>query len=155
LERSFARHLLTAEARQTLTGWLGSLPGHAHDAGRGQKLAGELEGLLAPEPAPTDQLPPALTYERTANRAFEVAYWEAIADLSTGQFVNKNNADCILDPATQAALSHHDRDLERMGDYLLERHRQAIREHGMEGQALAGELPFVWRTEYNFSWMGG
>jgi hypothetical protein len=155
LDRSFARQLLTTETQQTLNEWLSSLPGKAHDAERAKKFVGELEKMIAPETKPANQPPPSLTYERTANRAFEVAYWDAIADLSTGQFVNKNNADCIIDPATQAALSHHDRDLERMGDLLLERHNKAIRDAGMEGKALAGELPFVWKTEYNFSWMGG
>jgi hypothetical protein len=97
----------------------------------------------------------SLTFDQTAARAFEVAYWTAIADLSTGAFANKNNADCVLDLPTQKALRHPARDLDPLGDYLLARHRRLIDEHGMNGKAVAGDLPFRWETDLHYPWMGG
>ena len=110
-----------------------------------------------PAPAPTGKPKPptSLTFAHTATRAFEVAYWKTIAHLATGQFVNKNNADCVRDPITQASLAHHHRDLDALGDYLLAYYRKLIAKHGMTGKALAGDLPFHWRTDFDFSWMGG
>ena len=55
------------------------------------------------------------------------------------QFVDLIDAG---DPATQAALSHHGRDLEALGDHLLTLHRKAIAASGMTGRALPGDLPF-------------
>jgi hypothetical protein len=52
-------------------------------------------------------------------------------------------------------LSHHNRDLEHLGDYLIERHRESIAKAGLEGKALVGELPFEWRTDFDFSVFGG
>ena len=105
---------------------------------------------------PTRNFPaPSLTFARTARRSFETAYWKTISLLATGQYVNKDNADCVLDPLTQARLSHHHRDLEALGDYLLAYYRRTIEAAGMTGRALAGELPFRWQTEFNFSWWGG
>jgi hypothetical protein len=56
---------------------------------------------------------------------------------------------------TQRELTHHRRDLDRLGDYLLHRHRSAIAEAGMAGQAVCGELPFAWRTDFDFASFGG
>ena len=52
-------------------------------------------------------------------------------------------------------LTHFQRDLESLGDYLIKRHRQAIVEAGMEGEAVCGELPFHWQTDFDFSLFGG
>ncbi len=157
LPRSFARQLLTIPQKQTLTGWLHSLPEKARDREGCRQLAHELEELLEPnaEGASSKALLESLTYESTATREFEVTYWEHIAALSAGDFINKNNADCILDEATQRALKHHRRDLDPMGDYLLNYHTGKIAEHRMTGKALAGELPFQWRTDFTYGWMGG
>ena len=40
---------------------------------------------------------PSLTYDRTARRSYEKAYWQTIAKLATGRFKNKDNADCVFD----------------------------------------------------------
>src|SRR5207244_5691450 len=69
--------------------------------------------------------------------------------------LNKNNADCARDPATRAALTHHDRDLEPLGNYLLSYYAEAITAARMEGKALAGELPFSWQTDFDFTEFGG
>jgi hypothetical protein len=102
-----------------------------------------------------DPLPQPITYRYTANRAFEVAYWKTIAKLATGRFINKDNADCVRDPATQKLLKHKQRDLDTLGDWLLSHYRKLIARHGMRGKAIAGELPFQWRTDFDYPWMEG
>ncbi len=111
---------------------------------------------------PTLRAPlPSLTYERTARRSYEKAYWQTIAKLATGRFTNKDNADCVLDPQTAKRLAHCHRDLEALGDYLLAHYAKVAADHGymvpagMSGQVLVGELPFRWRTDFEFSWSGG
>ena len=71
------------------------------------------------------------------------------------RFVTKNNADCVLDKATQAALTHSRRDLDRMADYLLDYYAQLIAAQRMTDRVQIGELPFRWQTDYHFPWMGG
>src|SRR5262249_36032449 len=125
LPRPLARQMLHVDKHITLEGWLRSLPQKAKDSERARWLAGELRRLLEPEDTPIE-LPAALTYKRTATREFEVAYWDTIADLSTGTFLNKNNADCVTDDPTKEALHHHRRDLEPLGEYLLGYHSRII-----------------------------
>jgi hypothetical protein len=96
-----------------------------------------------------------LTYHRTANRRFEVAYWRTIARLATGRYVNKDNADCVRDQATQPMLKHYHRDLEALGDYLLDYYRRTIEKVGMSGKAVVGDLPFRWQTDLPYAWSGG
>ncbi len=53
-------------------------------------------------------------------------------------------------------VSHHHRDLEHLGDYLLERHRKTnFPGMDMEGKAICGELPFKWHTDFDFTAFGG
>ena len=78
-----------------------------------------------------------------------------MATLSSGRFPNRNNADCVRDPATRRARKHHRRDLEPLGDYLLARHTRAIAAAGMQGRALAGDLPFHWHTDFAYTWSDG
>jgi hypothetical protein len=158
--RSFARRLLTTDKRQTLDGWLDSLPARARDPGRARALADELRRRLEPEPprrrkAKRPRPAPSLTYRHTARRSFEVEYWKTIAFLSAGDYVNKNNADPVRDPATQAVHPHDQRDLEPLGAYLLTYYTQLIESAGLAGKALVGELPFRWQTEFHYPWMGG
>jgi hypothetical protein len=98
---------------------------------------------------------PSLTFSRTARRSFETAYWKTIALLAAGRYRNKDNADCVQDPDTQARLAHHDRDLEALGDFLLAEHRRAVAAAGMSGRAVVGEMPFRWQTDFPFAWSGG
>ncbi len=153
LPRSFARALLRIAKHETLEDWLATLPERASDAEAGHRLQREIEGRLASASEPVAPLP--LTYASTATRAFEEAYWTDIAFLAQGHYRNKDNADCVEDPVTQRHLEHHQRDLEHLGDYLIERHRQAIAQAGMEGKALVGELPFEWRTDFDYPLFGG
>ena len=88
-----------------------------------------------------------ITFPFTATRRFETHYWKTIARLAQGRFINKDNADLVLDRETQSALVHHHRDLERLGDYLIE-YYEAL-------PATCGWLPFHWQTDFDFPWSGG
>ena len=151
MRRSFARALLTAANDETLDQWLGALPARASAPDRGRRLAVELRAGLIEAPA---SLPESLTYHRSARRSFEVNFWRTIASLAEGVYLTTNNADCVLDQATQAHLVHHRRDLNLLGDHLLGHYRRLIKEAGLSG-ALVGDLPFRWRTDFDFDWMGG
>jgi hypothetical protein len=108
-----------------------------------------------PLPGKPGRPPDSLTYAYSARRPFEVAYWKAIATLAEGRFLNKNNADCVLDEATQGMLPYRDRHLDALGDMLLAYYRKKIGAANMSGKALAGDVPFRWRTDMDYSWMGG
>ena len=159
---------------QTLDEWLDALPARAADPARA--LAGRRVPGVEPRQAPVpprrtagtargrlDPRPPGLLrsgpFRKSTllrrERAFEVAFWNAMATLSSGRFPNRNNADCVRDSATRRALKHHRRDLEPVGDYLLARHTRAIAAAGMQGRALAGDLPFRWRTDFAYTWSDG
>jgi hypothetical protein len=160
LPPTFARQLLKTAKHETLDEWLDSLPARANDAQRGASLAADLRHRIAPLPrssrrpvAPSSRN--GMTLGSTARRSFEVAYWKTIAFLAHGDFRNKDNADCVLDKATQTALTHHHRDLEALGDYLIQYYGRHIKQAGLEKTAWAGEHAFGWRTEFDFSWWGG
>jgi hypothetical protein len=167
LPQGLARQLLTGPKDESLADWLASLPGRATDPLAAADLVAELrrliEGPVSPLPSGEGpgvrahgvKVPPSLTFPRTARRSFETAYWKTIAALATGRYRNKDNADCVHDPQTQARLAHHHRDLEALGDFLLAEHRRAVAAAGMTGRAVVGEMPFHWRTDFPFAWSGG
>jgi hypothetical protein len=157
LTRSLARQLLHVPKHETLDSWLDSLPDKARDPDLARLLVEKLRDCLVESLAKSEKgrKTKALTYQQTATREFEVAYWKNIATLTEGKYINKNNADCVRDSSTQKQLRHHHRDLEALGDYLLDYYRQVIKSHGMAKKALAGELPFRWDTDFDFSWSGG
>ena len=102
----FARQILMLPENKTLDEWLKSLPEISGNRERGQWLVGQLRALIEakrqPLPlSPRKQLPASLTFSHTARRSFEVQYWKDIVSLSAGEYINKANSDCILDPATQ------------------------------------------------------
>lgn len=164
--RSLARQVLRLPERETLESWLAALPEKSENKEGGEKLQHELERLFEPLrtsvlhaslpgiPAPPDS-PQAITYAYTSKRAFEEAWWNDILRLSNGEYINKNNADCVEDPPTLARLAHRHRDLELLGNYLLTRHRQAIAASSMSGKADCGELRFHWYTDFDFAAFGG
>jgi hypothetical protein len=160
LPRGFARALLTAPKPETLDDWLDYLETSANNRPSGRRLAEELKKIIEPESAPStktsaSRLTESLTYNRTACRWFETAYWRTIARLAHGKYINKDNADCVSDPISQSLLRHHHRDLEALGDYLLDYYRRLIEKYQMAGKAAVGDLPFQWRTDFNFPWSGG
>src|SRR5207244_12134411 len=52
-------------------------------------------------------------------------------------------------------LPYPGRQLDNVGDYLLAYYAKKIDSMRMSGKALLGEIPFRWRTDFDFSWMGG
>jgi hypothetical protein len=160
LSRAFARSSLSLPKHGSLEEWLESLPRLAQNSERGRRLQAELERTLEPVGSHAGfgkarRRAAPLTFKHTAKRSFEVKYWETIRVLAEGQFINKCNADCVHDSVTQPLLRHHHRDLEALGDYLLEHYHRAIAACGLKGKALAGELPFRWKTDFDFDLFGG
>ncbi len=164
LPRDMARWLLTLPKHETLDRWLESLPSRAVSPEVGRRVQELLGECLAPPAAKAKaaakakkraQPPKSLTFARTSKRSFEKAYWNLIASLATGQYINKDNADCVLDPATQAKLVHSGRDLEALGDHLLDYYRQLLKRMDMTDEVIVGEVPFRWTTQFPFPWMGG
>lgn len=151
LPRSFARHLLRIAKTESLDDWLNSLPERANVPKEGTRVQRAVQALLGPDAV----LPTSITYAATATRAYESAYWQDILTLAHGRYVNKDNADVVDDPATQKLITHPHRDLEPLGDYLIERHSQAIAAADMVGRAWVGDMPFRWQTDFDFRFFGG
>ena len=99
----------------------------------------EIVAAQPASPGKPGRPPDSLTYSYSARRPFEVAYWKAIASLAEGKFLNKNNADCVLDEATQRMLPYRERHLDRLADVLLAYYQKRIAAAKMSGKALAGE----------------
>jgi hypothetical protein len=155
LPRSLARQLLVPEGEHTLEAWLASLPDRSIDPPRGRRLVETLDRCLEPESGTGPEAPAGRTFAFTAKRAFEVRYWKKIALLSEGRFVNKCNADYVRDQPTEKLLDHLSRDLEPLGNYLLNYYRRAVARAGLTGKALVGDVPFQWQTDFDFMWMDG
>jgi hypothetical protein len=147
---NFARRIMGLDRKGADEHWLSHLP---------QQVATVIHAIVESSPAEVPEkrgrVPGSLTYAHTARRSFEVAYWKTIASLAETPLLNKNNADCDLDEASQRVLPYHERHLERLGDLLLAHYKHQIAEANMSGKAVAGEMPFRWRTDMDYSWMGG
>jgi Peptidase family M28 len=157
---TLARQILMLPGNRTIDAWLESLPEIAGNKEKGEMLASQLRDLIEYQkpilPIPERRrLPASLTFGHTALRSFEVQYWKNILHLSTGEYTNKANSDCILDSMTQRMLKHHHRDLDGLGNYLLTYYRRVIAECGMQEKVLVGDLPFRWKTDFDFDWWGG
>jgi hypothetical protein len=155
LPRSLARQLLLPEAEHSLETWLGSLPSRSMDPVRGLSLVEMLEHSLEPATAEPAVVPEDRTLAFTTRRSFEVNYWKKIAFLAEGRYRTKCNADYINDEPTKKLLDHLSRDLEPLGDYLLKYYRRVVDKSVLSGKALVGEIPFQWRTDFDFDWMDG
>ncbi len=151
LPRSFAHHLIRTAKGETLDDWLNSLPDHTTRHAETRGVLQTLQSLLQPD----QPLPDAITFESTATRAYEEAYWNDILTLSHGRYPNKDNADVVQDTPTLQRVEHRQRDLEPLGDYLIGRHRQAIAASGMDGNAVVGDLQFRWKTDFDFPLFSG
>ncbi len=99
LESKFARSLLTIAKHESLEDWLASIPKRARKPELGQQLVSHLQSAIALNGRSAGgrkaKPPRSLSFARTAKRAFEKAYWNLISQLATGQYVNKDNADCV------------------------------------------------------------
>jgi hypothetical protein len=154
LDRDYARGLVRIPKEESLEGWLASFPERSFDRSQAKRLILSVENILEPKekaPRPQDHL----TFRHTATRDYEEAYWNQIHFLAHGEFVNKDNADVIQDPATLLKAGHPQRDLQKLGDYLIRTYREAIVAFGMDGNAEVGELPFQWETDFEYSFYGG
>ena len=149
---NFARRIMGLDRESAGERWLAHLPEQV------ATVSARLSRLYLPmrrHAGRPGRVPDSLTYAHSARRSFEVAYWKTIASLAEGTLLNKNNADCALDEATQRMLPYHERHLDRLGDLLLAYYEKKIAAAKMSGKALAGEMPFRWRTDLDYSWMGG
>ncbi|MBI5541684.1 MAG: M28 family peptidase [Bacteroidia bacterium] len=154
LSREFARHLLQISKHESLDQWLREIAVKATNKADGEFLLKEVEKVIESKEA-VNTLPESITFNKTANRKFEESWWNDINFLAHGAFINKDNADCVQDDPTLTNITHKKRDLEPLGDYLLDRHKKAISEAKMEGIALCGETPFKWDTDFSFDAFGG
>ena len=154
LRASFARHLLRISKEMTLPEWQAVVQASAIDENQARRMQTAFQSLLE-EPGQAASLPGPLTYPFTANRQFETDYWNDIKTLAEGEYRNKDNADCVQNPAIPGQPPCILRDLDRLGDYLIARHRESIRQAVMQDQAFCGELPFHWKTDFDFPLYGG
>jgi hypothetical protein len=153
LTRSYAYNLLNVSKHKTLEMWIEELSLHATDPEKARIMKDEIIRILEPQVNENPEQP--LTYTFTANREFEESWWNQIKFLAHGEFINKDNADVVKDPATIALKKHDHRDLEKLGDYFIGYHKKSIADAGMEGKAYVGELPFRWHTDFDFNIYGG
>jgi hypothetical protein len=153
LSRSYAHKLINVAKHKTLEQWLDDLVIHSKSREAYEQMRQELEKII--EPVYSNELPEAITYGETANRNFEVKWWNDIKFLAHGEFIYKDNADIVTNVTIQPNAHKLHRDLENVGDYFLSRHRKAIEEAGMKGVAMCGELAFKWQTDFDFTAYGG
>jgi hypothetical protein len=151
LERDFARHLVRIRKDQELDDWLGILHERTTQPGLAHRTRGYIEKILRNDEVDISPL----TYLYTATRKYEKDFWNCISFLAHGEYINKDNADVVQDLPTLEAARGNERDLHRLGDHLLASHRKTIMDFGMEGRAEAGELPFKWETDFDFTQFGG
>ena len=154
LEREFARRLIRIPKSETLEQWLKLLPDRSSDPAVARKVETFIEGIIEP-PEKAVFITESLTFNETANRSYEEAYWNQICFLAYGRFINKDNADVVQDSRTLKQVRHSGRDLHKMGDWLIEYYYNAINEGGMVDKAETGELPFRWETDFDFTSFGG
>jgi hypothetical protein len=153
LPRSFAEQLLrVAQDHQQFDQWLKVVAERCAAPDVAQRLTAALARKVDSR---NRRLPKAITYDATATRAYEEAYWQELVTLSHGEFVNKANSDVVDDPATLQRIDHPKRDLFALGEYLIRGYRAAIAAAGMEENACVGELPFKWETDFEYKKFGG
>ncbi len=154
LERDFARNLVRIRENATLEDWISSLAGRSINPEMSKHIGIAVEEILEPpdNPSPANKF---LTYRETANRKYEEAYWNQIRFLAHGSFINKDNADVVMNPPTRELVTHHKRDLHKLGDYLIEVHNKSVSSLGMEKDAEVGELNFKWETDFEYNEFGG
>jgi len=153
LKRTFAQNLLNIAKHKTLEHWLGELDIHAKEPAKAEAIRKNIEKII--EDKYDAGLPVPMTFSETSSRQFEENWWNDIRFLAQGEFINKDNADVMLDETTLSLVKRQQRDLESLGDYLLGRYRTLINKMGMGENALVGELPFKWHTLFDFMQYGG
>jgi hypothetical protein len=153
LQRSYARSLLTLANHKTLEIWLGDLDLHINSPDKSGQMRQSLEKII--EEHYGDSLPEPITFSESSTRQFEENWWNDIKFLAQGEFIYKDNADIMHDETTLSLVQKQHRDLERLGDYLIDRYKKMIADAEMSGKALIGELSFKWSTLFDFTQYGG
>lgn len=151
-KRSFAQSLLNLSKHRTLDNWLDEFILHV-PADKAETMKNALNDIIEKNYDP--DLPEPLTFNETRLRSFEENWWNDIRFLAQGEFIYKDNADIMHDETTLSLVKKQHRDLDSLGDYLLQRYRRLIYEKGMEGNIIAGELGFKWHTLFDFTQYGG
>jgi hypothetical protein len=149
----FALNLLNVARNKPIGEWLDELDLHAGSPEKAVIMRASLEKIIDSKIDLT--LPEPITYSETATRQFEENWWNDIKFLAQGEFIYKDNADIMTDEITLSQVRKKHRDLEYLGNYLIERYKKVISEISMEGKALVGELPFKWNTMFDFFQYGG
>lgn len=152
LPRSFAGQMLRIAQEENVREWSSAVRERATQPAVAHRLMTAIEQRLEPADRP---LPDPITYDATATRAYEEAYWNDLFTLSHGRYINKVNSDVVQDEPTKKHIAHPHRDLHDLGEYLIRRHREAIAAAGLAGVARVGELPFKWETDFDFTLYGG
>jgi hypothetical protein len=153
LSRSYAASLLNISRQKSLEQWLDDLNLNSKSSEKTKKMKDSLEKII--QPLQPENLLESITYTDTATRQFEENWWNDIRFLAHGKFIYKDNADIIMDEATLSKVQKQHGDLDKLGDYFMDRHTKAITDAGMEGKAICGELPFKWKTDFEFPAFGG
>jgi hypothetical protein len=153
LNRSFAQNLLNIAKHKSLENWLDELDNHITLPEKAGQMRKSLENII--EGQYNSTLPEPLTFAATSVRSFEENWWNDIKYLAQGEFINKDNADMMLDDATLSVAQKQHRDLDKLGDYLIGRYRRMITDAAMDGLSMVGELPFKWDTLFDFVQYGG
>jgi len=130
LSESFARALVRCGEGESLEEWVGR-----------EGVGDLIEPLISPKVVARGRA------TLHATREFEVAYWRTIAKLAHGSYLNKDNADVVLDAATQKRLVHPSNDLHRLGDFLIAHYERL----GIE----CVSQRFPWTTDFDFDWSQG
>jgi hypothetical protein len=151
LEKDFARHLVRIKKDASLEEWLDILHERTYQPGLAHRARVFVENIVGEN----STSPEPLTFQQTATRKYEEDFWNQIFFLACGEYINKDNADVVQDRPTLSKTKHKERDLHRLGEYLLASYRKAIADSGMDGKAEAGELPFKWETDFDFIQFGG
>jgi hypothetical protein len=153
LKRTFAQNLLNIAKHKTLEQWLDELNMHSTVPGKAAQVRSSLVKII--EEQYDSALPEPLTFSETSTRTFEENWWNDIKFLAQGEFIYKDNADIMLDQTTLGLVHKEQRDLEILGDYLIDRYHKVIVETDMVGKAMVGELAFKWSTLFDFLSYGG
>jgi hypothetical protein len=153
LKRSFAQNLLNIAKHKTLEIWFDELTTHFSQSEKAGLMHKALNKIIEEQYDST--LPEPITFTETSTRKFEENWWNDIKFLAQGEFIYKDNADIMLDESTLSLVIKQQRDLDKLGDYLIGRYNKLIADSGMGGKAMVGELAFKWNTLFDFTQYGG
>ena len=153
LKRSFAQNLLNIAKHKTLEIWFNELNTHFSQSEKAGLMHKALNKIIEEQYDST--LPEPITFTETSTRKFEENWWNDIKFLAQGEFIYKDNADIMLDESTLSLVIKQQRDLDKLGDYLIGRYNKLIADSGMGGKAMVGELAFKWNTLFDFTQYGG